>query len=248
MKLDSTLLFIVSATVINGMMAFTGGVALLISEKKLYKVIRYLISFSAGVLFAGAVFHLMSESIEEIGNFTTNILLYTGFLSFFIFERYLWWHHCHNGGCKTHPVSYLILAGDGLHNLIDGMVIAAAFLTDIKLGILTTILILVHELPQELGDFAVLVHAGWKPEKALFYNFLSQLTAVIGGLLAYLSIKVVDYSPYLLGFAAGGFIYIAASDLIPQIHKHSEEGKATVFISIFLLGSLIMIYLKFLGE
>jgi zinc and cadmium transporter len=239
---------IIAATLVNGLMAFVGALALFFSEKRLNQIIKLFVSFSAGTLFSGSIFHLYSESVDEMGTFASSAILTAGFLLFFVIERYLWWHHCHEGHCETHPVSYLVLIGDGLHNLLDGMVIAASFLADFKVGILTTFLVLLHEIPQELGDFGVLVHSGFPPKKALIMNFLSQLMAVIGGVITFYTVGIVDYSIYILALAAGGFLYISASDLIPEIHQHLGEGEELKHILLFVCGILIMVALKFLGE
>lgn len=242
------LLFILVATILNGFVALIGGLTLLITKEKLDLLIKYLVAFSAGTMFSGSLFHLVSESEEKIGLNLTLYILVAGFLLFFVLERYLWYHHCHEGGCEVHPVSYLILIGDAVHNFLDGMIIAASFMTDVTLGLITTGVVLVHEVPQELGDFGVLVDSGIRPKRALFYNFLAQLTAVIGGISSYLAFSLIDFSNYLVPLAAGGFLYISASDLIPQIHKHSEKGRAIQYFLVFVVGIAIMIVFKFFGE
>lgn len=242
------LLFIVIATALNGLVALIGGLTLLITREKLDLLIKYLVAFSAGTMFSGSLFHLVSESEEKIGLNPTLYILTAGFLLFFVLERYLWYHHCHEGGCEVHPVSYLVLIGDSIHNFLDGMIIAASFMTDITLGLITAGLVIVHEVPQELGDFGVLVNSGIKPGRALLYNFLTQLTAVIGGISSYAAFSLIDFSNYLVPFAAGGFLYISASDLIPQIHRHSEKGRAIQYFLTFVAGIAIMIVFKFFGE
>ncbi|MCX7832177.1 MAG: ZIP family metal transporter [Actinobacteria bacterium] len=243
-----TLIYILLATILNGMMGLAGSVTFLLPKRRIDLVIKSLVAFSAGTLFCGSLFHLTAESLEKIGTQPTFYILTLGFLSFFVLERYLWYHHCHEGGCEVHPVSYLILIGDAVHNLIDGMIIAAAFIADIKIGLVTTAMVIIHEIPQELGDFGVLVHSGFSPKRALLLNTLSQLSAVFGGVLGYFALSIVEFSNYLLPFAAGGFIYVATADLIPEIHRHSEQGKAMYYFLLFVLGISLMITLKFLGE
>jgi len=240
------LLYILLATIIDGFVALAGASSLLLKEKTVRKLVKVLIAFSAGALLSGAFFHLLAESIEELPIDFAFYMVFAGFILFFLIEKFLHWHHCHEGECDVHPVSYLILFGDAVHNFIDGLVIAASFLVDISFGVITTLLILGHEFPQELGDFAIMLHGGMEKRKALFYNFLAQLTAVAGGLLGYfLSLSVGSVS-FLLPFAAGGFIYIAASDLVPELHKEKSLPKSMLSFLFFLVGIGFMLALKLL--
>ena len=189
----------------------------------------------------GAFLHLISESLEYLDPNTTFTLVLLGFFVFLLLEHLLKWRHCHKERCKIHPFGYLCLIGDGLHNLVDGMVIAASFLISPSFGIITMLLILLHEIPQELGDFGVLLFAGFTPKRALTYNFLSQATCVLGGLLGYYSAMLVrSFSPLLLSMAAGGFLYIAATDLVPRLQ--TKDKHAT--LAYFLLGMLFFYILK----
>ena len=171
-------------------------------------------------------------------------ILFAGFILFFVIERFLHWHHCHKEQCDVHAVSYLILFGDAIHNFIDGLIIAAAFLVNISLGIITTLVVVSHELPQELGDFGVLVYGGFERKKALLYNFIAQLTSILGGITGFFLIGSTGAAVYLLPFAAGGFIYIAASDLIPELHKQESMKKAVGAFAFFLLGIAFIIATK----
>nr|MCK4930304.1 ZIP family metal transporter [Nanoarchaeota archaeon] len=167
----------------------------------------------------------------------------------FVLEKFLFWRHCHKEHCEVHTFTYLNLIGDGLHNFIDGAIIAASFLVDFSLGISTTLAVIFHEIPQEIGDFCILIYGGWERKKALIFNFISALMAVIGALAVYFfSNQISDLIPILLSFAAGGFIYIAASDLIPELHKEPNLKKSLVSFSFFLLGIVFMFLLKFLFE
>jgi len=207
-----------------------------------------MLAFSAGALLGGAFFHLLAKSLEDLLVDFAFSMVFLGFILFFLIEKFLHWHHCHKKGCKVHAVSYLILVGDAVHNFIDGLIIAASFLIDVSFGAVTTVLILGHELPQEIGDFAVLIHGGFEKKKALLYNFLAQLTAVLGGLVGFfLGISVGSVS-FLLPFAAGGFIYIAASDLVPELHKEEHLGKSLVSFLFFIAGIGFMLALKLLLE
>jgi zinc and cadmium transporter len=218
--------------------------------KTLKKLIIILVAFSAGALLAGAFFHLLSEALAKLDVMIVFGYMLVGFILFFVIERFLHWHHCHDEKeCKVHPVSYLLVIGDGIHNFIDGIIIGASFLVSVHFGVITTLLILAHEIPQELGNFGVLVYSGFGKGKALLYTFISQLTCIVGGIVGFmLSSKVQGLVPFILPFAAGGFIYIAASDLVPELHKEPKLSKLLVSFGFFLLGVALMIVTKLLFE
>ena len=242
--------WIILATLVNGLMALVGAVTFLFSQKILKQITFILIAFSAGTLLGGGMLHLLPEALDMLGVTAVFLTAIIGFSLFFLVEKFLHWHHCHNeeGECP-HPFTYLILFGDGIHNLLDGLAIAAAFLIDIRLGIITTLVIISHELPQELGNFAILIHGGIEKKKALLYNFLAQLTSVLGGILGFYLAEIFNFKPYMLAFAAGGFIYIAASDLIPEIKREGSLGKSITTYLLFLTGIIFMILIKYyLGE
>jgi len=236
--------WILLATIANSLVALAGAVTLGLKEKTLDKILHALVGFSAGALLAGAFFHLLAEAIEQIPVMDSFYLVFAGFVLFFVIERCLHWHHCHKGKCDVHAVSYLILFGDGVHNFIDGIVIAASFMIGIPFGILTTLLIMSHELPQELGDFGVLVYSGFGRRKALVYNLLAQMTSIIGGIVGFFFVGASGLAVYMLPFAAGGFIYIGASDLIPELHKQESLQKTIVSFALFLAGIALMISTK----
>ena len=193
----------------------------------------------------GAFLHLLPEALE-LGK-PANIFLYAliGFSAFFLMERYLHWRHCHNGVCDVHIFTYLNLIGDGIHNFTDGLIIAASFVTDVKLGIVTTLAVIFHEVPQEIGDFGILVYGGFSKFRALLCNFLCALAAILGALLGYaLSNIASGSSVFLISFTAGGFIYVAASDLIPELHRQKNIKKANIAFGTFILGLLFMILAK----
>lgn len=240
----STLLWIITATVINSLVSLAGVIALTCSEKTFNRILHGLVGFSAGTLLAGAFFHLIAESLEELPTMEVFYLVFTGFILFFLIEKFLHWHHCHDGKCDVHAVSYLILIGDAIHNFIDGLIIAASFLVATPVGIITTIAVISHELPQELGDFGVLVYSGFEKKKALLYNLLSQMTSIIGGIIGFFIVGETGFAVYLLSFAAGGFIYISASDLIPELHKQEDMKKTIGAFALFLIGIGFMIALK----
>ncbi|MAG22032.1 MAG: ZIP family metal transporter [Candidatus Diapherotrites archaeon] len=240
----SVLVWILAATIVNSLAALAGVVTLFCSKKTLNKVLFALVGFSAGALLAGAFFHLLAESLETLTPEAAFAYLFFGFIFFFLIERVLHWRHCHEGNCDVHPVSQLILLGDGIHNFIDGLIIAASFLVNISFGIVTTLLILGHELPQELGDFGVLVYSGYDRKKALAYNFLVQLSSIAGGILGFFLGTSSGLMPILLPFAAGGFIYISASDLIPEFHKEMDLKKTILAFIFFMLGIAFMVGTK----
>jgi zinc and cadmium transporter len=233
------------ALVLDSLIGLVGVFSLFIKRKTLEKIIFPLVSFAAGALFGGGLYHLFAESLEEM-NFLQAINWFIfGFVLFFVLERILKWRHCHKLECKVHPFSYLIFVGDTIHNIVDGLVIVSTFLIDIKLGILTMFLIIAHEVPQELGNFATAIYGGMKRSKAIIFTFLSQITCIIGGLFGYYFLSKEMLLP-LLPFAAGGFIYISASDLIPELHKESDIKKSIISFILFLTGLTFIIGIKFL--
>ncbi|MFH1257289.1 MAG: ZIP family metal transporter [Candidatus Diapherotrites archaeon] len=240
------LLWILAATIANSLVAFVGAFSLFISKEKLESILLALVGFSAGALLSGAFFHLLAESLEQLPVMEAFAYLFVGFIVFFLLERFLYWHHCHEGKCDVHAFSYMILFGDAMHNFIDGLVIAASFLVNSGFGIVTTLIIIGHELPQELGDFGVMVFGGMERKKALFYNFVAQMASILGGILGFFFIGGTGIVPLLLPFAAGGFIYIGASDLIPQLHKEKSFKKYFGSFAFFLAGIAFMVSIKIL--
>ena len=239
-----TLILIILATIINSLVALVGIFSLWCRERTLKKIVFLLVAFSAGALLGGALLHLGVESLEMIDSSSVFLLMIIGFSVFFLMEKFLYWHHCHEGKCDVHPYTYLIIFGDGIHNFIDGLIIAASFLVNPAFGAVTTLMIISHEVPQELGDFGVLVHGGMKKKKALCYNFLSQMTCIAGGIIGYLFYCAEAFQAFLLPFAAGGFIYIAASDLIPELHKEMEKKRSILAFIFFVIGILFMLSIK----
>lgn len=243
------LFWIILATIIDSLVALVGIFAIWMKEKSVQKLLIILVAFSAGALLSGAFFHLLPESLAHLASMVSFTYVLVGFVIFFIMERILYWHHCHDGKCDVHPVSYLVLVGDGIHNVVDGIIIAVSFIVSIPFGIITTLLIIAHEVPQELGNFGVLVYSGFSKAKALAYNLLAQLTCVIGGISGYfLSSKIQGVIPFILPFAAGGFIYISASDLVPELHKEPDIRKSLSSFSFFVIGILFMLAIKLIAH
>lgn len=239
--------WILVMTFINGLIALVGVITFFFSEKFISKTILILVSFAIGGLLGGAFFHFIPEAIEGLSLMQVGALLLVGVGGFYIIEKFLHWHHCHKDGgkCEVHPFTNLILFGDGIHNFIDGVVIASSFLISIPFGIISSLLIMIHELPQELGDFGVLIYGGLSKKKALIYNFISQLTAVAGGIFGYLYLKTTEYFTFLLPVAAGGFLYIAIGDLIPEVFKEKSLKKRLVNILAIIIGFLVLVSAKF---
>ena len=238
------------SVILVSLISFIGIFTLSIKARRIDRILIYLVSFSVGALFGDAFIHLLPEAVEKAG-FTLQISLYTllGIATFFVIEKFLHWHHhhiSHREKEKKFPKTFVVmnLFGDGVHNFIDGLIIGASYLASIPLGIATTLAVVFHEIPQEIGDFGVLLHGGFSRFKALYFNFLSAITAIIGAIVALiLSNYIEGFETFLLPFAAGGFIYIAGSDLIPELHKETTIGKSLLQLLAFTLGVLVMLAL-----
>ena len=242
-----TFAWIIASTFVVSLISLVGIFTIGIKEKLLAKILFGLIGFSAGALIGGAFLHILPEALETNSSVNVFTYLILGLIFFFLLERYLHWRHCHQeeGTCKIHPFTYLSLVGDTFHNLIDGMLIAVSYLVSIKLGLVTTLAVILHEIPQELGDFGVLVYGGFTKRKALLCNFISAIAAVIGAVIAYFVAGFVPgFSSFILPVTAGGFIYIAASDLIPEIHKEKDQKRATMAFIAFIVGIAFMALAK----
>lgn len=249
--MNETLFYTILSVLAVSLISLIGIVTLSISTKRLHKILVYFVSFAAGALLGDVFIHLIPELIEG-NNFTlqTSFLILGGILIFFSIEKIVHWQHCHipqNGG-HNHPFVVTNLVGDGVHNFLDGLIIGASYLVNIPVGIATTIAVIFHEIPQEIGDFGILLHGGFSKSKALLFNFLSALTAVAGGLIAVLASGIVpSITNYLIPLTIGGFIYIAGSDLIPELHKNFETKKSLIQILALILGIAVMALLLLLG-
>lgn len=243
----TTLFLIILATVLVSALSLIGALTLVFNERILKRITIPLVALSAGAFIGGAFLHLIPKAIHEIGNTTTVMLwVIAGFVALLIFEQFIHWHHCHRMPSEhKHPVTYMVLFSDALHNFLDGLTIGAAFLLSPVLGWSTTLAIAAHELPQELGDFGILIHGGWKKSKALLFNFISGLTAILGGVLVWAFSSAIELT-FILPFAAGNFIYIAAADLIPEF-KHCDRLKRNFYYFLaFILGLALMYGMLFI--
>ncbi len=242
--MEGVLFYSLASVFIVSLISFIGIISLSIKISKLKTILIYLISFSAGALLGDTFIHLLPEIIENTGyTLYSAIYLLSGITIFFILEKIIHWQHCHMpiNHEHIHPFAYMNLVGDALHNFIDGLIIAASYMASIPVGIATTIAVILHEIPQEIGDFGVLLHGGFTKAKALGINFLTGLTAIFGALIVFwLGGFIEGIQEFLIPFAAGGFIYIAGSDLIPELHKETKISRSIGQIISFALGICIM--------
>lgn len=245
----SPLFWILVSTFGISLIALVGALSLFFKEELLDKVLLILVAFSAGALMGGAFLHLIPEAISRVPSsehFILFLYLLVGFCIFFILEQFIRWHHHHGASHPSiRPFSYLILISDGIHNFIDGLIISASFVIAIPVGLVTALAVALHEIPQEIGDFGALVYGGFERKRALGLNFVSAITVVIGGIFGFsLSEKIGKGIIFLLPFAAGNFIYIAAADLIPEIKHKVSFRKSLIHFSVFLLGIILMVIIK----
>ncbi len=234
---------IILATVIVSLISLVGIFLLSLKPKTLDALLTVFISFATGAMFAGAFIDLLPEAMEKLDSRTASLTVLVGILVFFIVEKLIYWHHHHHSKHeeKEKPLAYLNLIGDGIHNFFDGAAIAASFMASYELGIATTIAIIAHEIPQEIGDFSLLIYSGFTKTKALLFNLLSAFTAIAGALLFYYSSSFIKNSQGLgLAFAAGTFIYIAGADLMPELQKELNIRKSFVQFIAMLVGILLI--------
>ena len=248
----SLLAWIIVFTLIGGVLSVAcAALLLLVPEDHHPRILPHGVSFALGALLSVAFLDLLPDALRTAGSEHIESLLATvlmGILGFFLLEKLLIWRHCHADHCETHsgdhfhqPAGTLIVVGDAIHNFVDGILIAAAFLTDINLGIITSLAVAAHESPQEVGDFAILLQSGYGRGKALAYNLLSSLATMVGGILAYYSLEHIHgWLPYILALAASSFIYIAVADLIPSLHQKTTARAAFQQISLIVAGVLVI--------
>jgi len=246
--MDATFLWIVGSSLLMSAIALVGSVTLVLRESTLRLLLLPLVALAAGSLLGGAFFHMIPATVDTLGNrLSVYVWIVVGFGTFFILEQFLQWHHCHrtpseHAEHKT-PLGYLVLIADGLHNFICGLAVAGSFLIDIRLGLTTWIATAAHEIPQELGDFGVLVHSGWKARTALLFNVLSALTFLVGGVVAYVLSQGLDVT-FLVPFAAGNFIYIAAADLVPEVNRQASARTGLAHLGAFVGGLSFLLVIK----
>jgi len=247
------LLYILASVIIVSLISLVGIFSFLFKAKHLEKILLYLVSFSVGALFGDAFIHLLPEAFKSTTALLVSIYALSGIMFSFAVEKFIHWRHCHvkESRFHHHSFAYMNLVGDSVHNFIDGLIIAGSYFVSIPVGIATTLAVVLHEIPQEIGDFGVLLHGGFSKKKALFFNFITALTAVLGAIVGILLSNSESLILFLIPFAAGNFIYIAGTDLIPELHKEGvcEEGrgfKSFMQFIIVLLGIGMMIGLLLL--
>ena len=252
--MNSLILWIIAFTILGGALSvLAAGAFLLLPESVRTRMLSPMVSFAIGALLGAAFLAILPHAFEVPGvdAHSVTLTVLCGILVFFLLEKMVIWRHCHTEDCEAHvpdmekvrnaATGNLILIGDGIHNMVDGVLIAAAFLTDVHLGVVTSIAVIAHEIPQELGDFAILLHSGFSRGKALAYNMLTSLTTVIGGVVAYFSLSLANaVVPYVLAIAASSFIYIAVADLIPGLHKRPEFSATVQQIVLIALGVTVI--------
>ena len=247
--MTTTYIYSIASVAIVSLVSVIGVLFLSLQEEILKKYISVFISLAVGALLGDAFIHLIPEALaESSAPALTSILIICGILFFFVLEKFLHWHH-HGEDWEAHhihPVGKMVLFSDGVHNFIDGIIIGASFLVSVPVGIATTVAVILHEIPQEIGDFAVLLHAGYTKWRALWLNFLSALLSLLGLGAFFLLSNVGDLSLWLLPIAAGGFIYIAVADLIPELHKTKEIKYSIMQIFAVIVGVLAMVALTYL--
>lgn len=240
-------IYTLASVMIVSMISLVGALTLSVQSEKLKQWLMYLVSFSAGALLGDVFLHIFPEISEKGFGRPEGLYLLIGLFIFIALEKLIGWHHSHSEHKEeVHSMVYLTQAGDTLHNFIDGMIIAASFLISVPLGMATSLAVIFHEIPQEIGNFAILVHGGWSTKKALFYNFISALSAVFGALLVLLFVKNQSVPVWLIAMAASSFIYIALSDLVPEIQKENDKKRSFFLLVWFVLGVVAMAGLLFL--
>lgn len=237
----STLAWIIVAGGAMALLALSGSITLVLPERIFNRIVLPLVALAAGSLLGGALFHMLPEAVAALGNtLPVYVWFAAGLLTFLVLEQYLHWHHCHRPVAAHRPVGYLILIADGLHNLIGGLAIGAAFVTDVRLGIITWLVTAAHEVPQELGDFGILIHSGWARSRALAFNLVSAATILLGALAAYALSDELDMT-VLLPFAAGNFVYIALADLVPELTTTPAAHEKTIHTLGVATGLLLLL-------
>jgi zinc and cadmium transporter len=227
------------------LISFVGAIFVGLKEDLLKRLLMILVGFSSGTLIGSAFLDLLPEALDELNALTAFSYVILGIVAFFAMEKFLYWRHCHEAECPVHMFAYLNLIGDGVHNFIDGMIIAATFMItpgSFELGFATTLAVVFHEIPQEIGDFGVQIYGGLSKRRALAYNFISALTAVLGAVITYFLTYVQSIEALLIPFAAGGFIYIATTDLMPELHKRSKAAESAVQLASIALGIALMAF------
>jgi len=254
----SLITWIIIFSLVGGVLSvIAAGLFLLLPKAKRIALLPHMVSFAIGTLLGAAFLGLLPHALESPASPGAHDIMKTtliGILTFFMLEKLVIWRHCHTVECEVHgsddhqhehttPAGTLVLVGDAVHNFVDGILIAAAFMTDIHLGVVTALAVAAHEIPQEVGDFAILIESGFSRAKAFAFNIIASLTTVVGALLAYFSLQTVEaFVPYVLAIAASSFIYVAVADLIPGLHKRTEVIESVRQIVLIASGVLLIVF------
>lgn len=245
-------LYSLISVIIVSLISLIGVFTLTVKEKSLHKILILMVAFSVGALIGDTFLHLLPEAVEENGfSPVISTSLFGGVIVFFILEKFLRWRHCHESSCEEHPkhIGQMNLIGDTLHNLIDGIIIGSSFVISVPLGVATSLAVILHEIPQELGDFGVLLHSGFTKRKAIIFNLLSACASIFGAALAVIfGTRFTSFQNIMIPFTAGGFLYIAMTDLIPELHLETKWQKSALQLLFILLGILIMYSLLLLEK
>ena len=243
-----TFIWILGSGLLMSVISLVGSATFLLPQKTFERMILPLVALAAGSLIGGAFFHMIPAALSShhLNEIQVGIWIALGFTVFFALEQFIHHHHCHrqSATCEK-PLAYLILIGDGLHNFLGGLAIAGVFLVDIRLGIAAWLAAAAHEVPQELGDFGALVYSGWSKKRALFWNLISALTFPAGALIT-CAVSSHMNTDFLIAFAAGNFIYIGASDLVPEVNKARTISQSIVHFTAFTAGLLFLLVIRFL--
>lgn len=237
------LLPILLAATAEALVSFSGALAVIMSQALARRFAHWVLGFAIGALLGVTFFDLLPEAIGDLGNAAFPWVV-AGIIAFFLLEKLVLWYHYHREPYHAHAYTYLVLVGDAVHNFVDGVALALAFLVSMPLGIATTVAVLLHEVPQEIADFGLLLRGGFSRRRALAVNFAVSLTTIVGALLAYaLGLRLAPALPYALAVIAGNFLYLALSDLLPETHEH-EESTAHFVAQVFLmvLGVLVVYF------
>ncbi len=240
-------LYIFLASLAESIVSFSGAALVILGADRIRRATHFIVSFAIGALLSVSFLELLPEAIAMSSAEAVLPWALVGIILFFILEKFLFWYHCHDGECPVHTYTYLILWGDFLHNLIDGVIIALAFLADFKIGVFTTIAVILHEIPQEISDFGILMHGGFSRRRALSYNFLVSLATIIGATVTYMVGGIIEpFLPLALSLVAGNFIYLAAVDLMPELHESTGFFHGVAQVAFIVLGALVVILPEFL--
>jgi len=251
LSLDPVILTLLSILIVS-LISLVGVINLALGGQRMKSAISFMVSFAVGGLFGDAFIHLLPEAYAKLGvGLNTALYVISGIFIFFILEKFMRWRHCHDDECEQHghPVAATVLVGDAFHNFFDGMLIAASYLITPEIGLATTVAVVLHEIPHEMGNFAVLIHSGYSVKKALVYNFISALTAFIGAIVSLIAGSGINnYSLIFMPITAGGFIYIAGSDLLPELHHETRASHSIRQLIAIALGVFIMVLLALKGN